>query len=296
MQGNLKALLIMALAIGNLYADPPGVVYTSQLRQQLDAGLQELGAGYQPRTEHLYEDGRPKFTNRLILEDSPYLRQHAHNPVDWHPWGPEAFETARREGKPVFLSIGYSTCHWCHVMERESFESIEVAEYINTHFISIKVDRERRPDIDEIYMTGVQVITGRGGWPMSSFLTTGGKTFYGGTYYPRDQFLALLKKVSEVWNEDRKSLIAQAENITAAVQRHLDQAQAAGSLGRNAPARAAQQLRERHDRKHGGFSPAPKFPNEASYLFLLDFALRNADQKLTDLIRFDLQTMARGGI
>ncbi len=286
----------MALAIGNLYADPPGVVYTSQLRQQLDTGLQELGTSYQPRTEHFHEDGRPKFINRLILEDSPYLRQHAHNPVDWRPWGAEAFEVARREGKPVFLSIGYSTCHWCHVMERESFESIEVAEYLNTHFISIKVDRERRPDIDEIYMTGVQVITGRGGWPMSSFLTAEGKTFFGGTYYPRDQFLTLLKKANKVWTEDREALLAQAENITAAVQRHLDQAQAAGTLGRNASAQAAQQLRERHDSKYGGFSPAPKFPNEASYLFLIDFALRNADQKLTELIRFDLQIMARGGI
>ena len=286
----------MVLAIGNLYADPPGVVYTGQLRQQLEAGLQILGPGYQPRTEHLFDDGRPKFTNRLILEDSPYLHQHAHNPVNWFPWGPEAFETARREDKPVFLSIGYSTCHWCHVMERESFESIEVAEYLNTHFISIKVDRERRPDIDEIYMTGVQVITGQGGWPMSSFLTTEGKTFFGGTYYPKAQFLALLKQANKVWNEDRQGLIAQAENITTAVQRHLDQAQAAGSLSQNAPAMAAQQLLERHDSKHGGFSPAPKFPNEANYLFLTDFALRNADQKLTGLIRFDLQTMARGGI
>ena len=286
----------MVLAMGNLYADPPGVVYTGQLRQQLEAGLQVLGPDYQPRTEHLFDDGRPKFTNRLILEDSPYLRQHAHNPVNWFPWGPEAFEAARREDKPVFLSIGYSTCHWCHVMERESFESIEVAEYLNTHFISIKVDRERRPDIDEIYMTGVQVITGQGGWPMSSFLTAEGKTFFGGTYYPKAQFLALLKQANKVWNEDRQGLIAQAENITAAVQHHLDQAQAAGSLSQNAPAMAAQQLLERHDSKHGGFSPAPKFPNEANYLFLIDFALRNADQKLTGLIRFDLQTMTRGGI
>ncbi len=286
----------MAIATTNLYADPPGVVYTSQLRQQLNAGLQILGSGYKPRTEHLDEKGRPKFTNRLILQDSPYLRQHAHNPVDWHPWGPEAFETARREGKPVFLSIGYSTCHWCHVMERESFESIEVAEFLNTHFISIKVDRERRPDIDEIYMTGVQVITGRGGWPMSSFLTAEGKTFFGGTYYPPEQFLVLLQRASKAWNEDREGLIAQAEQITAAVQRHLDQAQAAGSLATGAPDMAAQQLLQRHDTKHGGFSPAPKFPNEANYLFLIDLALRDGEQKLDELIRFDLQTMARGGI
>lgn len=286
----------MAMATGNLYADPPGIVYTSQLREQLDAGLKALGPGYQPRTEHLHEDGQPHFTNRLILEDSPYLRQHAHNPVDWHPWGAEAFETARREGKPVFLSIGYSTCHWCHVMERESFESTEVAEYLNTHFISIKVDRERRPDIDEIYMTGVQVITGRGGWPMSSFLTADGKTFFGGTYYPQAQFMTLLKQVDKVWNENRDGIYDQANQITVAVQRHLDQAQAAGSLAQDAAEKAVQQLFQHHDTVHGGFSPAPKFPNEANYLFLIDYALRNADQKLTELIRFDLQTMARGGI
>jgi uncharacterized protein YyaL (SSP411 family) len=292
----LGTLFIMALASANLNADPPGVVYTPELRQQLNTGLQLLGAVYQPRTEHLYEDGRPKFTNRLILEDSPYLRQHAHNPVDWHPWGPEAFEIARREGKPVFLSIGYSTCHWCHVMERESFESIEVAEYLNTHFISIKVDRERRPDIDEIYMTGVQVISGRGGWPMSSFLTADGKTFFGGTYYPQAQFLDLLKRAIKAWNENRAGLIEQAEDITTRVRRYLDQAQAAGTLGKNAPAMAAQQLLRRHDELQGGFSPAPKFPNEANYLFLTDYALRNYDQALIELIRFDLQTMARGGI
>jgi len=286
----------MAIITGKLYADPPGVVYSGELRQQLHAGFQALGTGYKPRTEHFRENGQPEFTNRLILEDSPYLRQHAHNPVDWYPWGPEAFEIARREGKPMFLSIGYSTCHWCHVMERESFESIEVAEFLNTHFISIKVDRERRPDIDEIYMTAVQVISGRGGWPMSSFLTAEGKTFFGGTYYPRTQFMALLQQVDKVWSEDRGSLLAQAEKVTASVQRHLDQAQSAGSLDKNAPGIAAQQLVQRHDEKHGGFSPAPKFPNEANYLFLINYALRNADQKLTQLIRFDLQTMARGGI
>ncbi len=286
----------MALFTGKLYADPPGVVYTPQLRQQLEAGVQVLGPDYQPRTEHLTENGRPLFTNRLILEDSPYLRQHAHNPVDWQPWGPGAFEMARREGKPVFLSIGYSTCHWCHVMERESFESIEVAEYLNEHFISIKVDRERRPDIDEVYMTGVQIITGRGGWPMSSFLTAEGKMFFGGTYYPQAQFLMLLKRAVQAWNEDREGIYMQADKIAVAVQGHLDQAQAAGTLAGNAPEVAAQQLLQRHDAMHGGFSPAPKFPNEANYLFLMDLALRDANQELVNLVRFDLQSMARGGI
>ena len=296
MQVKLRALIFMILASANLTADPPSVVYTPELRQQLGAGLQARGPDYEPRTEHFHEDGSPQFTNRLILEDSPYLRQHAHNPVDWRPWGPEAFEAARQQGKPVFLSIGYSTCHWCHVMERESFESIEVAEYLNTHFISIKVDREQRPDIDEIYMTAVQVITGRGGWPMSSFLTAEGKTFFGGTYYPQAQFLALLKQANKVWGENRAGIYEQADKIAATVNQHLDQSRAAGSLAQIAPATAVQQLQQRHDGVHGGFSGAPKFPNEANYLFLIDFALRHADQELTELIRFDLQTMARGGI
>ena len=295
MQAKLRALLFMILTSANLTADPPSVVYTPELRQQLGTGLQARGPDYEPRTEHFHEDGSPQFTNRLILEDSPYLRQHAHNPVDWRPWGPEAFEAARQQGKPVFLSIGYSTCHWCHVMERESFESIEVAEYLNTHFISIKVDREQRPDIDEIYMTAVQVITGRGGWPMSSFLTAEGKTFFGGTYYPQAQFLALLKQANKVWGENRAGIYEQADKIAATVNQHLDQSRAAGSLAQIAPATAVQQLQQRHDGVHGGFSGAPKFPNEANYLFLIDFALRHADQELTELIRFDLQTMARGG-
>ena len=263
----------MALLTGKLYADPPGVVYTPQLRQQLEAGLQVLGPGYQPRTEHLSDNGRPLFTNRLILEDSPYLRQHAHNPVDWQPWGPEAFEMARREGKPVFLSIGYSTCHWCHVMERESFESIEVAEYLNEHFISIKVDRERRPDVDEIYMTGVQVITGRGGWPMSSFLTAGGKTFFGGTYYPQAQFLTLLKRAVQAWNEDREGIYAQAEKIAVAVQGHLDQAQAAGTLAGNAPAVAAQQLLQRQ----GVGTIQRALPIHPGFLITLQILYRSKD-------------------
>ena len=296
MKGILNALFIMSLATSTAWADPPGVIFTTELRQQLDATLKARGTGYQPRTEHLYEDGRPKFTNRLILQDSPYLLQHAHNPVDWFPWSPEAFAQAKRENKPVFLSIGYSTCHWCHVMERESFESIEVAEYLNAHFVSIKVDRERRPDIDTIYMTAVQMITGRGGWPMSSFLTTDGKTFHGGTYYPRAQFLGLLKQIIKVWNGDRAGIVAGADKIAASVQGYLDQTQAAGKLGSDMPEIAANQLVQRHDAVHGGFSPAPKFPNEPDYLFLIDHALRNGDQMLIDLIRFDLQTMARGGI
>ncbi len=293
---NTRWLIFLTLAAGSVLADPPGAAYTPELRQQLDAARQLLGGDYQPRTRHLNPDGQPLYTNRLIGEDSPYLLQHAHNPVDWYPWGEEAFARAKRENKPVFLSIGYSTCHWCHVMEHESFEDQEVAEYLNTHFIAIKVDRERRPDIDAIYMTAVQMFRQRGGWPMSSFLTSDGKTFYGGTYFPRDSFMHLLQQVVKGWNEDQPGLIAQAGEVAQQVRRYLDRAQASGELAHAAPALAVTGLRERHDEQYGGFSPAPKFPSEADYLFLIDYSRRHADQDLARLISFDLHIMAQGGI
>jgi uncharacterized protein YyaL (SSP411 family) len=137
-----------------------------------------------PRTHHLNPDGSPRFTNRLARETSPYLLQHAHNPVDWYPWGREAFAEAEKQGKPLFVSIGYSTCHWCHVMEEESFEDLEIAEFINTHFIPVKVDREDRPDIDSIYMAAIQILNGNGGWPLNVFLTERGEPIFGGTYFP----------------------------------------------------------------------------------------------------------------
>lgn len=294
-------LLALTLLASSLLADPPGVTYPEELREQLAAGLRLHGRDYRPRTRHLQPDGQPLYTNRLILEDSPYLLQHAHNPVNWYPWGPEAFAAAKRENKPVFLSIGYSTCHWCHVMELESFEDEAVAEYLNSHFIAIKVDRERRPDIDIIYLTAVQYISGRGGWPMSSFLTSEGKTFFGGTYYPRDPFMDLLQRVVGLWHQDQPGILAQADKITEQVQRYLDRAQTAGELARAAPGLAVSQLRERHDQVQngpggGGFSPAPKFPHEPGYLFLIDYARRHADEGLTGLIRFDLSAMAQGGI
>ncbi|MCH7679397.1 thioredoxin domain-containing protein, partial [candidate division KSB1 bacterium] len=163
----------------------------------------------------LPRDGGPEF-NRLVFEKSPYLLQHAANPVNWYPWGEEAFETARKEDKPIFLSIGYSTCHWCHVMERESFEVEEVAVLMNADFVAIKVDREERPDLDEIYMTAVQMMTGGGGgWPMSTFLTPEGKPFFGGTYFPRQQFSELLRRVHEVWSDPdlHQSVLEEADRF-----------------------------------------------------------------------------------
>jgi len=286
----------MALTAVSVCADPPGVTYSQELRRQLATGLQSQGRNYQARTRHLDEDGRPLYTNRLILQDSPYLLQHAHNPVNWHAWAPEAFAQAKRENKPVFLSIGYSTCHWCHVMEHESFEDEAVAEYLNTHFVAIKVDREQRPDIDKIYMTAVQMIAGRGGWPMSSFLTADGKTFHAGTYFPRDRFMNLLQRIVKTWDGNQAGLLTKADKISDGIQRYLDQAHTAGELASAAPGLAVKRLKQRHDKTYGGFGPAPKFPNEPDYLFLIDYARRVADQELKQLISFDLDIMARGGI
>src|SRR6266702_2207092 len=164
-------------------------------------------------------------TNRLVHETSPYLLQHAHNPVDWYPWGAEAFERAKKENKPIFLSIGYSTCHWCHVMERESFENEEVAKLINQWFVPIKVDREERPDVDHVYMTFVQATTGSGGWPMSVWLTPDLKPFYGGTYFPpssrwgRPGFIDILQEISRVWSAERRTVMQSAESLTEQLRR-----------------------------------------------------------------------------
>ena len=269
---------------------------SEQLSQRLLLVLQAKGPAYKPRTEHLRDDGSPHYTNRLILEDSPYLVQHAHNPVDWFPWGEEAFAKAKRENKPIFLSIGYSTCHWCHVMERESFENRTIAKILNEHFISIKVDRELLPDVDETYMTAVMMINGSGGWPMSNFLTPEGKPFYGATYFPPAQFRSLLEQINGLWGSKQQELIAQADKVAEAVANYSRSKQAAGSLGKDAPKRAVQQALQRHDAVKGGFSQAPKFPNENLLLLLLGHAERYNDPALLAAISKSLDAMAQGGI
>jgi uncharacterized protein YyaL (SSP411 family) len=190
---------------------PPGAdPFATELQARLASAIALRGPAYVPRTHHLDGDGRPLFTNRLALETSPYLLQHAHNPVNWFPWGDEAFAEARRLGRPVFLSIGYSTCHWCHVMEAESFEDAAIARFLNRHYVAIKVDREERPDIDAVYMSAVQQLTGAGGWPMSVWLTAAREPFFGGTYFPpRDGgrggprgFLPLLGALSDTFQRD----------------------------------------------------------------------------------------------
>jgi len=245
----------------------------------------------------------PKHTNRLAREKSPYLLQHAHNPVDWCAWNAEAFAKARAENKPIFLSIGYSTCHWCHVMERESFESEDVGNYLNEHFVSIKVDREERPDVDKIYMTFVQSTTGSGGWPLNVFLTPDLKPFFGGTYFPpverhgRPSFLQLLQQVSQVWQERRGEVLESANDVQARLEAATADANAGNSeLTADAIQRAGQMFKRMFDPRYGGFGDAPKFPQPSIPSLLLRHARRFADAGARDMVLQTCNGMARGGI
>ncbi len=269
---------------------------SQSLEQQLRKVEVAKGGSYEKRTEHINEEGNTVFINRLILEDSPYLLQHAHNPVNWYAWGSEAFEVAAAENKPVFLSIGYSTCHWCHVMEVESFDNVAVAQLLNQHFISIKMDREQYPDIDEIYMTGVQLMTGHGGWPMSNFLLPDGRPFFGATYFTPHQFIQLLEQIVEAWNGKYSELETSAASIHAAIGRLLNSSNEAQSLDQEVFDSTVQALLQREDRSYGGLAGAPKFPQEPILLFLLDHAVRVRDEEAFEFVMRALDAMARGGI
>lgn len=243
------------------------------------------------------------FTNQLAHESSPYLRQHAHNPVDWYPWGDEALAKARQLDRPIFLSIGYSACHWCHVMEKESFEDPAVGRLLNEHFISIKVDREERPDLDQIYMTAVQILTQQGGWPMSMFLTPDLKPFFGGTYFPpedrygRPGFKRLLTTLAEAWQQKRDLIDEQAGQLTAHVQSQLSLEPAKqGKLGPNLLQGAGNTLRRAFDAVHGGFGSAPKFPHPMELRLLLRLWKRFDDDGALQMAQQTLDHMARGGI
>ncbi len=242
-------------------------------------------------------------TNRLIHEKSPYLVQHAHNPVDWYPWGDEAFEKAREENKPIFLSIGYSTCHWCHVMERESFEDETVAEFLNRHFVPIKVDREERPDVDRIYMAFVQAATGGGGWPLSVWLTPDLKPFYGGTYYPpqdaygRPGFLTVLRHLAQAWEQDRGRVVETAGKVLGQLEQQIAPAKAGGGrVGADVFDHAFQLFRRTFDPRHGGFGGAPKFPRPVTFNFLLRFHASTGNREALEMVARTLRAMAAGGI
>ena len=221
---------------------------------------------------HAAEKESHGMTNRLAGAASPYLRQHANNPVDWYPWGAEAFEKARKENKPIFLSVGYSTCHWCHVMERESFENEGLAKILNKYFVSIKVDRERRPDVDETYMIATQIITRSGGWPNSLFLTPELKPFYAGTYFPREVFANLLTQIGNQWKTNEKELVADGEKVSDVIKQILNRRVAARSITPEVLAKAGREIIESADTFNGGFDTAPKFPNEPTLMFLLQLA------------------------
>ena len=243
--------------------------------------------------------------NRLAREHSPYLLQHAGNPVDWFPWGDEAFARARAEDKPIFLSIGYSTCHWCHVMEHESFESVEIADLLNRDFVSIKVDREERPDIDRVYMAFVQATTGSGGWPMSVWLTPDLQPFYGGTYYPpqsqwgRPGFREVLAEITRAWREERQQILASAGQILdrLADMSRGDGTPAGGAMpGPDALTSTMRQFKSSFDRRRGGFGDAPKFPRPSELLFLLREHARTGDGDAREMVLTTLRAMALGGM
>ena len=286
-------------------APPLGASVAGALAAALEAKRE--GGGYRPRTHHLLGVDAPKYTNRLILESSPYLQQHAHNPVDWRAWGDEAFEEARRLGRPVFLSIGYATCHWCHVMEAESFEDEEIAAFMNGHYICIKVDREERPDVDAIYMAAVQALNQSGGWPMSVWLTPDREPFFGGTYFPpregargaRHGFLELLGDIHQTYLRDAERVGRAAEALVRAVRAQMEPAASgndsdlpgAGLIGQTVAA-----YKRVFDEAHGGLRRAPKFPSNLPVRLLLREHRRTGDAEALRMATVTLEKMAGGGM
>ena len=280
-----------------LYGDE---AFKAKLREALAA----KGPSYKPRTKHFVADNKPKYVNRLILETSPYLAQHAHNPVNWFPWGDEAFALAKQLKRPVFLSVGYSTCHWCHVMEEESFEDEEIAKYINEHYIPVKVDREERPDVDAIYMRSVQILTKRGGWPMSVWLTPDRKPFYGGTYFPartgdrgsRKGFFTLMQEQYDAFKKNPTSIANDAEALAAQIARDMAPPASSGMPGAATVFKSAEVARRRYDPVNGGPQGRPKFPSSFPIRLLLRYGTRAEDQASLDMALDTLRKMQAGGM
>ena len=285
---------------------PGALPFPADLQKRLSEAIAARGSAPHPRTRHL-ADGLPRFTNRLVLETSPYLLQHAHNPVNWWPWSDAAFEEARESGRPVFLSVGYSTCHWCHVMEEESFEDEEIARFLNERFVAIKVDREERPEVDSVYMAAVQALTGGGGWPMTVFLDAERRPFYGGTYYPaRDGdrgaprgFLSLLRDIAGVWEREPPRIRQASETIVSALKVAL--ASDAGAASEHDPdsepiEKAVRFFESVFDSAHGGVERAPKFPSNLPVRLLLRHHRRTQDRGSLAMAVLTLERMAAGGL
>ena len=274
------------------------------LRERLALDLAARGKDYVPRTKNVREDGSPIYSNRLLLEASPYLQQHAHNPVDWYPWGDEAFATAKRLGRPVLVSIGYSTCHWCHVMEEETFDDVEVVRFLNQHFIAIKVDREARPDIDSIYMSAIHSMGQQGGWPLNVWVTAEGKPFFGGTYFPpkdsrgRPSFSNVLRAIYSQYKENRKEVDETAQKISNTLQRNLEGVSATASQVPSYSAlTAAKDAYSRSiDRTWGGLGYRTKFPSSLPIRFLLRYHRTTGDADALAMATLTLEKMAAGGI
>jgi uncharacterized protein YyaL (SSP411 family) len=235
-------------------------------------------------------DEEQKYTNRLINETSPYLIQHAHNPVDWYPWGGEALIRAKKEDKPILLSIGYSSCHWCHVMKRESFENEEIAKMMNEYFINIKVDREERPDLDELYMNAVQVMTGAGGWPMTVFLTPDLVPFHAGTYFPPDDrggtpgLRKVLIVISEYYRTHRGEVKKVEDQMRHALQQIVEMVPTQGDINGQTLAKAFKAFHGQFDSTNGGFGKAPKFPNSMTLSFLLRYCKREGSTEALEMV------------
>jgi len=290
---------------GSHGAPPPSATaYSPALRDDIEAALARRPADEVPRTRH--RDGaRAHFTNRLILETSPYLRQHAHNPVNWYPWGPEAFDESRRSGRPVFLSVGYSTCHWCHVMEEESFEDLEIARSLNEQYVAIKVDREERPDVDTVYMTALQALTRQVGWPMSVWLDADRRPFFAATYLPaRDGergamrgFLSILGELARIYRADPARVAEAAESIVEAVRSAMTGGPGGDALPGTDVLDAAVRAYERaYDDEHGGLRGAPKFPSSLPVRLLLRQERRTGAAAPRAMAERTLAAMAAGGM
>ena len=288
-----------------MYTPLPGVsAFDAELIERFEQAGKTRGEGYRPRTRHRLPDGRAKYTNRLFLETSPYLLQHAHNPVNWYPWGDEAFEQAASLKRPVLVSIGYSTCHWCHVMEEESFENEEIARLLNEQFIAVKVDREERPDVDAIYMRAVQALTGHGGWPLNVWLAPDRTPFYGGTYFPPGDdasgrgigFPSLLKGVRKAYDAQSERVTEIGRQLTNHIRESLSPEGGKALPAADILVSAAQFYKSRFDPANGGLAGAPKFPSSLPVRFLLRHHRRTGDRDYLEMAKLSLVKMAAGGM
>jgi uncharacterized protein YyaL (SSP411 family) len=294
-QWSLAIIIFIAMSIFQCCGGSP---MSEEYKEMTGKSNGRSGEGFSDKSD---DSDKAKKENRLAFEKSPYLLQHADNPIDWYPWGEEAFQKAKKEDKPVFLSIGYSSCHWCHVMEHESFEDEEVAKLLNQNFVSIKVDREERPDVDNIYMTVCQSMTGSGGWPLTIIMAPDKKPFFAGTYFPKESkfgrpgLMQLLRQVTDLWKDDRAKLLQIGDQMARNLRAYLSVTQA-GKLSEENLKQAFHRFQQNFDALHGGFGSAPKFPTPHNLSFLLRWWARSGDEEAFKIVEKTLDGMWRGGM